>query len=62
MLKLLKPETRENIREIAEEEVENEPRNFYTPTKVVRNISTHNNDTNVSRNTIATIEQRTREQ
>ena len=55
MLKLLKPETRENIRENAEEEVENEPRNFYTPTKVVRINSTHNNDTNVSRNMVTGV-------
>ena len=47
MLKLLKPETRENV----EEETENETRSFYTPTKSVR-IFTQNNDTNVSRNTI----------
>ena len=32
MLKLLKPETRENIRENTEEETENETRSFYTPT------------------------------
>ena len=50
MLKLLKPETRENVRENVEEETENETRSFYTPTKSVRFNSTQNNDTNVSRN------------
>ena len=50
MLKLLKPETRENVRENTEKEVEKETRDFYTPTKVVRINSTQNNDTNVSRN------------
>ena len=35
MLKLLKPETRENVRENTEEETENETRSFYTPTKSV---------------------------
>ena len=52
MLKLLTPETRENGRENTEEEVENETRSFYTPTKVVRINSTQNNDTNVSRNMV----------
>ena len=50
MLKLLKPETRENVRENVEEETENETRSFYTPTKSVRINSTQNNDTNTSRN------------
>ena len=49
MLKLLKPETRESMREKTEEETGNEKRSFYTPTKVVRINSTQNNDTNVSR-------------
>ena len=49
VLKLLKPETRENMRKNTEEETENETRSFYTPTKVVRINSTQNNDTNVSR-------------
>ena len=49
MLRLLKPETRENVRENAEEETENETRSFYTPTKSVRINSTQNNDTNISR-------------
>ena len=42
MLKLLKPETRGSIRENTEEEVEEETRNFYTPTKSVRIGSTQN--------------------
>ena len=42
MLKLLKPETRGNIRENTEEEVEEETRSFYTPTKSVRISSTQN--------------------
>ena len=46
MLRLLKPETREN----AEEETENETRSFYTPTKSVRISSTQNNDPCSSRN------------
>ena len=50
MLKLLKPETRGNIRENTEEEVEEETRNFYTPTKSVR-ISSTQNDPSSSRNT-----------
>ena len=50
MLKLLKPETRGSIRENTEEEVEEETRNFYTPTKSVR-ISSTQNDPNISRNT-----------
>ena len=49
MLRLLKPETRENVRKNAEEETENETRSFYTPTKSVRNNTTQNNDANVSR-------------
>ena len=53
MLKLLKPETRGNIRENTEEEVEEETRNFYTPTKSVR-ISSTQNDPSISRNTSMT--------
>ena len=49
MLKLLKPETRGNIRENTEEGVEEETRNFYTPTKSVR-ISSTQNDPSFSRN------------
>ena len=50
MLKLLKPETRGIIRENTEEEVEEETRSFYTPTKSVR-ISSTQNDPIVCRNT-----------
>ena len=50
MLNFLKPETRGNIRENTEEEVEEETRSFYTPTKSVR-ISSTQNDPNISRNT-----------
>ena len=49
MLKLLKPETRGSIRENTEEEVEEETRNFYTPTKSVR-ISSTQNDSIACRN------------
>ena len=49
MLKLLKPETRGIIRENTEEEVEEESRNFYTPTKSVR-ISSTQNDPIICRN------------
>ena len=45
MMKLLRPETRENI----EEEVGNESRSFYTPTRSVR-ISSTQNDQDISRN------------
>ena len=51
MLRLLKPETMENVKENVEEETEHESKSFYTPTKSVRINSTQNNDTNVSRNT-----------
>ena len=50
MLKLLKPETRGIIRENTEEEVEEETRSFYTPTKSVR-ISSTQNDPIACRNT-----------
>ena len=52
MLKLLRPETRENIRDHVSEELENETRSFYTPTKTVRINSTQNADPNVIRNKI----------
>ena len=51
MLKLLKPETKESIRENTEEEVENETRSFYTPTRSVR-ISSTQNDQNMVRNKV----------
>ena len=50
VMKLLRPETRENIRENVEEGLENETRNFYTPTRSVR-ISSTQNDPDISRNT-----------
>ena len=46
LLRLLKPKTNENIRK----ELENETRNFYTPTKLVSINSTQNNDSCASRN------------
>ena len=55
MLKLLKPETGESVRENIEEEMENETRSFYNPTKSVRINSTKNNDPTVSRNTSYSI-------
>ena len=51
MLQLLKPETKESVRGNIEEEMENETRSFYTPTKVVR-ISSTQNDSNVCRNMV----------
>ena len=51
MLKLLKPETRGIIRENTEEEIEEETRSFYTPTKSVR-ISSTQNDPITCRNNI----------
>ena len=38
MLKLLRPETGENTRDHVSEELENETRSFYTPTKTVESI------------------------
>ena len=52
VMKLLRPETREYIRENVEDGLENETRNFYTPTRSVR-ISSTQNDPDVSRNTFA---------
>ena len=49
MLELLKPKTRENVRDNFDEEMENETRNVYTPTKSVR-INSTQNDPNVCRN------------
>ena len=49
MLELLKPKTRENIRDNFDEETENESRSFYSPTKSVR-INSTQNDPNISRN------------
>ena len=54
MLKLLKPETRGNVRENTEEEVEEETRSFYTPTKSVR-ISSIQNDPIICRNMVTGV-------
>ena len=43
ILKLLKPETEAIARETIDEEIENETRSFYTPTKTVRVNSIQNN-------------------
>ena len=53
MLKLLRSETGENVRNSTIDETENERRSFHTPTKPVRINSTSNHDsyTYVSRNT-----------
>ena len=51
ILKLLKPETRGIARDNTEEEVEEETRSFYTPTKSVR-ISSTQNDPIICRNII----------
>ena len=50
MLKLLRSETGEIVRDITVEETGNETRNFYTPTKIVRINSTQNNDLDACRN------------
>ena len=50
MLKLLKPEARENVRNNVDYETENETRSFYAPTKTVTITSTQNNDSCSSRN------------
>ena len=44
LLRQLKPETRDYVRENTEEETENGTRSFYTPTKSVRINSIQNND------------------
>ena len=50
MLKLLKPKTRENSREEDKNDIENETRVFYIPTKSARINSTQNNHPCRSRN------------
>ena len=50
MMKLLRPETGENVRENVEEGAGKESRSFYTPTRSVR-ISSTQNDQDVCRNT-----------
>ena len=54
MLKLLKPETRGIVRENTEEEVEEDTRSFYTPTKSVR-INSTQNDPLVCRNMVTGV-------
>ena len=51
---LVKPKTRENVRDNFNEETENETRNFYTPTKSVR-ISSTQNDPNICRNMVTGV-------
>ena len=53
LLKLLRSETGENVRNSTIDETENETRSFHTPTKTVRINSTSNHDSDmyVSRNT-----------
>ena len=53
MLKLLRSETRENVRDHVPEELENETRSFYTPTKTVRINSTQNEDHSIIRNMLS---------
>ena len=55
MLRLLRPETRENVKDHVIEEPENESRSFYTPTKIVRINSTQNNDPDISRNRMGVL-------
>ena len=55
MLKLLRPGLGENVRDSTVEESENETRNFYTPTKIVRINSTQNNDPDTSRNIVTGV-------
>ena len=54
MLKLLRAETGENVRNSTVDETENETRSFHTPTKTVRinSTSNHDSDTYVNRNNI----------
>ena len=54
MLELLKPKTRENVRDNFDEGTENKTRNFYTPTKSVR-IKFTQNDPNICRNMVTGV-------
>ena len=54
MLKLLKPERRENARDNIDEEMENETRSFHTPTRSVR-INSTQNDPNICRNMVTGV-------
>ena len=55
LLRIPKPETRENVRENVEEGTENEMKSFYTPTNLVRINSTQNNDPCSSRNMVTGV-------
>ena len=55
MLKLLEPETRENLRKNTKEETEKETKSFYTPTRSVRSNSTQNNDPNINRKMVTGV-------
>ena len=55
MLKLLRSETKENARDEASEELGNETRNLYTPTKTVRINSSQNEDHSIIRNMVTGV-------
>ena len=55
MLRLLRPETKETARDHVSEELENETRSFYTPTKIVPINTTQNDDPSVSRNMVTGV-------
>ena len=52
LLKLLKSKPNESIREQGDNALENEPREFFTPTRSVRISSILNNDPNISHNNV----------
>ena len=52
LLKLLKSKPNESIREQEDNALQNEPREFYTPTRSVRISSILNNDQNMCRNNV----------
>ena len=57
MLKLLRSETGENVKNSTKDKTENKARNFHTPTKTVRfnSTSNHDSDTHVSRNMVTGV-------
>ena len=55
ILKLLELITNENVRDEPEDKPENETKSFYTPTKLVRIISTQNNESYISRNILPSL-------
>ena len=55
IMKLLELITNENVRDEPEDEPENETKRFYTPTKLVRIISTQNNESYISRNILPSL-------